>query len=47
VNRLVDSFLKSQDVFVSFNLMDEQGREYHPLAEAANEEIVRVDMVEV
>jgi hypothetical protein len=47
VERLIDSFLKSQDAFLAFNLMDEQGREYHPLAEAADEDIVRVDVVKV
>jgi hypothetical protein len=47
VNYLLDSFLKCQDAFLSFNLMDEPGREYHPLAEASDDDIARVDVVKV
>src|SRR5262249_36860898 len=38
VERLFDEFLKSQDAFLSFNVMDDP--EHFPLAEASNEDIV-------
>jgi hypothetical protein len=46
-SRVADDFLKSQDAFLAFNIMDEPDREYFPLAEAADEDIVRMDVVEM
>jgi hypothetical protein len=46
VERLFDGFLKSQDAFLAFNLMDEPGTEYFPIAEATDEDIVRIDVIE-
>jgi|ERR1043166_2002917 hypothetical protein len=45
LDRLFDEFLKSQDAFLGFNIMDQPGREYFPLAEASDDEIVRIDVV--
>jgi hypothetical protein len=47
VEGLFDEFLKSQDAFLAFNVMDEPGREYFPLAEATDEDIVGIDVVEI
>ena len=46
VERLFDGFLKSQDAFLAFNLMDDPGTEYFPIAEACDEDIVRIDVIE-
>src|SRR5882672_10734814 len=46
LDRLFDEFLRSQDAFLGFNIMDEPGREYFPLAEATDDEIVRIDVIE-
>ncbi len=43
---LFDEFLKSQDAFLGFNIMDLPGKEYFPLAEATDDEIARIDVVE-
>jgi hypothetical protein len=47
VERLVDDFLKSQDAFLAFNVMGEPGTEYFPSGEATDEDIVRMDVVEM
>lgn len=46
LDHLFDEFLRSQDTFLAFNIMDEAGREYFPLAEASDADIVRIDVVE-
>jgi hypothetical protein len=46
LDRLFDEFLKSQDAFLGFNIMDQPGREYFPLAEASDDEIARIDIVQ-
>jgi len=43
---LIDDFLKSQNAFLAFNVADEPGREYFPLAEATDADMVRIDVVE-
>lgn len=45
VARLLDSFLRSQDAFVAFNDLDEEGREYFPHYEISQDEVVRMDIV--
>jgi hypothetical protein len=45
-DRFFDEFLRSQDAFLGFNIMDEPGREYFPLAEASDKEIARIDVIE-
>lgn len=46
VDGLFDDFLRSQDAFLGFNSLGEVGTEFHPLDEAADEEILRIDVVE-
>ena len=46
LDRLFDEFLKSQDAFVGFNIMDQPGRDYFPLAEASDDEVARIDVIE-
>jgi hypothetical protein len=45
LDRLFDEFLRSQDAFLGFNIMDQPGREYFPLLEAGDDEIARIDVV--
>jgi hypothetical protein len=47
VERLFDEFLKSQDAFLAFNVMDEPGTEYFPIAEATDDDIARIDVIEI
>jgi hypothetical protein len=46
LDHLFDEFLRSQDAFLAFNIMDEPGREYFALAEASDDEVVRIDVVQ-
>jgi hypothetical protein len=46
LDHLIDGFLRSQDAFVAFNLWEEEGREYFPLYDVADKDIVRIDVVE-
>jgi hypothetical protein len=46
LDRFFDEFLRSQDAFLGFNIMDEPGREYFPLAEASDDEIARIDVIQ-
>jgi hypothetical protein len=46
IDPLFDDFLRSQDAFLAFNIMDDPGKEYFALAEASDDEIVRIDVVE-
>jgi hypothetical protein len=46
IEHLIDDFLRSQDAFLSLNWRGEQGTDFFPLAEATDEEIVRIDVVE-
>jgi hypothetical protein len=46
LDHLIDGFLRSQDAFVAFNLWEEEGREYFPLFDVADTDIVRIDVVE-
>jgi len=46
LDHLFDDFLRSQDAFLAFNILDEPEREYFPLVEARDDEIARIDMVE-
>jgi hypothetical protein len=46
LDHLFDDFLRSQDAFLAFNIMDEPGKEYFPLAEASDDDLVRIDVVE-
>jgi hypothetical protein len=47
VEYLIDGFLRSQDAFLALNWLDEPGTEYFPLAEAGEEDIIQIDMVQV
>jgi hypothetical protein len=46
LDRLFDEFLRSQDAFLGFNIFDVPGKEYFPLAEASDNEISRIDVIE-
>lgn len=46
LDHLFDTFLKSQDAFLAFNLWDDVGREYFPLFDVGDTDIVRIDVVE-
>ena len=45
LDRLFDDFLRSQDAFLAFNALGEVGREFYPLDEAEDGEILRIDVV--
>jgi hypothetical protein len=47
VEHLIDGFLRSQNAFLALNWMGEPDMEYYPLAEARNEDIMQIDVVEV
>jgi len=46
LDHLFDGFLRSQDAFVAFNLWEDVGREYFPLFDVPDADIVRIDVVE-
>jgi hypothetical protein len=46
LDHLFDGFLRSQDAFLAFNLWEDVGREYFPLFDVADPDIVRIDVVE-
>ncbi len=43
---LIDDFFKSQDAFFALNWWGEPETETHPLAEATDEDLVRIDFIE-
>jgi hypothetical protein len=45
LDNLFDEFLRNRDAFLGFNIMDIPGREYFPLAEASDDEVVRIDVI--
>jgi hypothetical protein len=46
VDHLLDEFLKGQDAYLGHNWMGEPGTEFFPLAEATDEDILRIDVIE-
>ena len=47
VEHLIDEFLRTQDAFLALNWRDVPDTEYFPLAEATDEDVRRIDIVEV